>query len=167
LNILQEANAIKHLHEFGLPRDDVAQELGVSSGWVQTRYYVLEMPEDIQQEIASGVINQLQVKKLYSLRDNVEAQYEAVRLIKQAKARGEKPPHIGKTKPKPTNVKKERKRPEITKMITMIGKKYEYGVATRALAWSAGEITTDEFFESLADAIEAQGKPRPTFPREF
>ena len=167
LNIMQEAKAISHLHELGLPRDHVAEELGKSSGWVQTRYYALEMPEDIQQEIAAGTINQLQIKKLYSLRANVDDQYEAVRLIKQAKAKGQKPPHIGKSKPKPTDVKRERKRPEITKMITFVGKHCKYGITTRALAWAAGEISTDEFFVDLAEAIEAEGKRVPFFPKEF
>ena len=167
LDIMQEAKAISHLHELGMPRDSVAEELGVSSGWVQTRYYVLEMPEDIQNEIAAGTINQLQIKKLYSLRDNVEDQYEAVRLIKQAKARGQKPPHIGKSKPKPTDVKKERKRPEIKKMIQTIGKHHKYGLATRALAWSSGEITTDELFQTLGDVVELESGRRPIFPKEF
>src|SRR5690606_1891994 len=87
LNILQEARAISHLHEFGVPRDHVAAELGVSSGWVQTRYYLLELPEDIQEECAAGVINQAQIKQLYTLRDKPDQQFEAVKKIKDAKAR--------------------------------------------------------------------------------
>jgi ParB-like chromosome segregation protein Spo0J len=168
LNILQEARAIEHLRLAGIPRDHVAQELGMSSGWVQTRYYLLALPEDIQQQAAAGLINQAQIKQLYSLRDNKEKQYEAVRAIKEARAKGEKLGSVGARQKQKTDVKKERKRQEMFDMIDILAKtKLGYGIHTRVLAWGAGQISSEEFFTDVRQWHSEHGLPVPTLPTEF
>jgi len=159
LNILQEARAIEKLYEAGIPRDHVAKRLSKSSGWVQNRYNLLALPEDIQEECANGVINQQQIKQLFSLRHDPLKQYEAVRMIKEAKARGQKIKHVGKRKAQPTNTKKARHRNECFDMIEHVVKAVGYGVATRSLAWASGEITTEEFFETLEENNEQWSAP--------
>ncbi len=149
LNILQEAKALEKLYEAGVPRDHVAKLLSKSSGWVQNRYALLSLPEDIQLECANGIINQQQIKQLYSLRHDPLKQYEAVRMIKEAKARGQRIKHVGKRKKTATDTKKARGRNECFDMIEIIVPAVGYGIHTRALAWAAGEITTAEFFESV------------------
>ncbi len=151
LNILQEARAIEKLYEAGVPRDHVAKLLTKSSGWVQNRYALLALPEDIQEEAANGMINQQQIKQLYSLRHDPLKQYEAVRMIKEAKARGETIKHVGKRKKQPTNTRKARHRNECFDMIEHVVAAIGYGSTTRALAWASGEITTEEFFETLQE----------------
>lgn len=167
LNILQEAKALEHLCAAGVPRDHVAAELGVSSGWVQTRYYLLALPDDIQQECAVGLITQAQIKQLYTLRNDQEKQYEAVRKIKDAKSRGDKIGHIGERKKQKTEVKKERKRQEMFQMIEVLAKATGYGLHTRALAWASGEISTEELFNDVRKWCEDHGRGRPSLPSEF
>lgn len=167
LNIMQEATAIQHLRDAGVPRDHVAQELGMSSGWVQTRYYLLDLPEDIQQECAAGLINQAQIKQLYSLRGDPEKQIAAVRSIKDAKIKGEKIGHIGQRKKQTTAIKKERKRAEIFEMIEILAKAIGYGLHTRSLSWASGQITTEELFKDVRKYCEDTGRPFPRLPTEF
>ena len=160
LNILQEAKALEKLYEAGVPRDHVAKLLSKSSGWVQNRYALLSLPKDIQLECANGIINQQQIKQLYSLRYDPLKQYEAVRLIKEAKARGQKIKHVGKRKKMATNTKKARHRNECFDMIEIVVSAVGYGLHTRALAWAAGEITTAEFFKSIEEVNPEWLKPQ-------
>lgn len=148
LDLLQEAKAIKALQEAGVPRDKVAKLINKSSSWVQVRFNLLCLPEDIQAAAAAGVINQQQVKQIYSLQ-TPEQQYEAIRRIKDAKIKGEKVDHVGKRKKYNKNTKKERKRPEMFDMIEVIAKNVGYGLGTRALAWASGEISTEDFYDDL------------------
>ena len=157
LNILQEALALKGLYEAGLPRDSVARELNKSSSWVQVRYNLLTLPPEIQQEAAAGILNQYQIKQLYSL-DTHEEMFEAVRKIKDAKVRGDKVDSVGKKKPQSTTVKKIRLRPQMFEMMELMGKSIGYGLHTRVLAWSCGEIMTAELFNDIKEYADANGK---------
>lgn len=157
LDIVQEARALAALEKAGVPRDTVARELNKSSSWVQVRYYLLRMPVEIQAEAAAGVLNQYQIKQLYSL-ESAEEQFEAVKKIKDAKIKGEKPADVGKRKKQPTNTKKERKRSEMFEMMELIAKSLGYGLPTRVLAWATGEIATDELFADIGKAAAAEGK---------
>ena len=162
LNILQEAKALEKLKEAGVPRDKVAKLIGKSSGWVQNRYALLTLPEEIQQEVSLGTINQAQIKQLYSLRHDQTQQFSAVKRIKEAKARGEKIAHVGKRQTQKTDVKKARTRNECFDMTDIVAKACGYGIATRCLAWASGEIATDELFESIREDF-----PDARLPSEF
>lgn len=157
LNLLQEAKALEALWKAGLPRDSVARELKKSSGWVQVRYNLLALPEEIQQEAAAGILNQFQIKQLYSL-DTHEEMFEAVKKIKNAKLAGEKVDSVAKKKKVPTANKKVRLRPEMFEMMQLIAGVIGYGLHTRTLAWATGEITTAELFADLKEEADAQGK---------
>lgn len=157
LNILQEANAIKALFDAGMPRDAVAGKVKKSSGWVQTRFNLLSLPPEIQLEAAAGLINQLQIKQLYSL-ETVEEQYEMVKKIKEARQKGEKVEHAGKKKKVAANVKKERKKDEIFAMMEVLAKSIGYGIHTRFGAWITASISTEEFFEDVRKVAADQGK---------
>ncbi len=161
LNILQEAKAIQKLYEAGVPREQVAVLLSKSSGWVQNRYCLLSLPEEIQQECANGMINQQQIKQLYSLQDPLE-QFKAVKMIKEAKARGQKIKHVGKRKRQILDMKKARARNECFDMIEIVAKAIGYGPATRCLAWASGEISTEELFSTLVEE-----NPEWQSPHEF
>lgn len=158
LNIMQEAKALEALERAGVPRDTVAREIGKSSSWVQVRYYLLRMPVEVQQEAAAGLLNQYQIKQLYSLIDTPDLMFEAVKKIKEAKQKGEKVEDVGKRKAKSTDIKKERKRSEIFDMMEVIAKSIGNGRDTRALAWASGEISTAELFSDIARISKEQGK---------
>lgn len=157
LNILQEALALKHLQEAGLPRETVAKALNKSGGWVQVRFNLLTLPAEIQQEAAAGILNQYQIKSIYSL-ETVEEQYAAVRKIKDQKLKGEKPDPVGKKKVKTATIAKERKKHEMTEMSELMAKTIGYGMHTRALAWAAGHISSADLFRDIQKMCEAKGK---------
>lgn len=161
LNLLQEAKAIQALYEAGVPRDSVAKLINKSSAWVQVRYNLLTLPEDIQQEAAAGLLNQNQIKQIYSL-SSTDEQYAAIKKLKEAKLKGEKVDHLGVRRKNKTSVKKERKREEIFEMIQIIATNLDYGLPTRVLAWTAGEITTDDLFNDIREI-----NPNSKFPTEL
>lgn len=149
LNILQEAKALEALYVAGCAREQVGKMIGKSGGWVQVRFNLLSLPVEIQAEAAAGILNQYQIKHLVSLH-SAEDQYAAVRKIKDAKAKGEKPGAIAPRKKKTTTIKKPRLRDEIFDLIEILAKSgVGYGIHTRVLAWAAGEITTMEVFDEI------------------
>ena len=162
LNIVQEARAIEALYNAGVPRERVATMIHKTGSWVQTRFNLLSLPQDIQDEAAAGMLTHLQIKQLYSL-DSDEDRYAAVRKIKEAKLKGVKLGHVGKKRRKPTNTKKVRQPDECLEMIDLIGESaIGYGIVTRTLAWCAGNITTEEYFKTIVEA-----DPDFTPPKEF
>lgn len=148
LNILQEAKAIKRLRSLGMNRRQVSEELGVSSSWVQVRFNLLDLPEEIQHEAAAGLLNQYQVKELFSL-PNKEAQFEAVKKIKNARLRGEKGISVAKPPKEDPFKKKRRQKNVVQEMIEHMGTTIGYGLHTRTLAWANGEISSAELYMDI------------------
>jgi ParB family chromosome partitioning protein len=145
LNILQEARAIERLKNAGLNQSDIATALKVPRPWVQVRFYVLDLPADIQEEVGAGYVSQAQIHQLNSLETD-EEKYEAVRQIKDAKIKaGTKRLKVKvQGKPKAENLlkAKPRDRAEVAAMLGHMMDTGEVGLHTRCLAWAAGNITT-------------------------
>lgn len=154
LNLLQEAKAVERLRAVGLGRDQIAERLGVSAGWVQIRLCVLSFPKDIQEECAKGTVNQTQVKQLYSLPR--EKQYEAIRKIKDKKLRGEKGVIINK--PINKESKRARTKSEIEAMGERIWDTLGSSFTTRALAWAAGNISSLDLYREIYATARERGK---------
>ncbi|GAG88543.1 unnamed protein product, partial [marine sediment metagenome] len=156
LNILQEANAIKHLRDLGLNRRQVGEELSVSTSWVQVRYNLLDLPEQIQEEAAAGILNQYQIKELFSL-SNDEEKFEAVKKIKNARLRGEK--GVSVAKPPKQDPFKKRRQPKcvVQDMINHMGRTIGHGLHTRTLAWANGEINSAELYFDIRQFAEEEG----------
>jgi ParB family chromosome partitioning protein len=153
LNILQEALALEKLKALGVTETDAADRLGKSRGWVQIRYMLLSLPKEIHTEAALGNITQTQIRELYSIykKGGQEAAFQAVRDIKEAKARGRTNVSVNPNKNKP-NVKRQRSRAEIFDLMEHIQNSgIGNGIWTRCLAWAAGEITTLDVYDSLAE----------------
>jgi ParB-like chromosome segregation protein Spo0J len=155
LDILQEARAVNKLRALGLTQDTIANSLLKSRGWVQVRFNLLDLPVEIQNEAAAGLLNQAQIKQIYSL-PSKEDQYEAVKKIKNSCVRGL---DVGKsTKEKPFTKKRQPKNC-VQDMINHIGSTVGYCLATRALAWANGEITGAQLYFDIKDEMNKQGKP--------
>jgi len=155
LNIMQEANAISKLREFGLNRRQVSEQLGVSTSWVQVRFNLLDLPPEIQAEAASGLLNQYQIKEIFGL-ETKEEKYEAVKQIKNARLRGERGTSVGKT-PK-NNPFSKRRQPKniVQEMIGHMGSTIGFGLHTRTLAWANGEINSAELYNDIKRFAEAE-----------
>lgn len=154
LNILQEAKAIERLRKLGLNRRQVGEELGVSTSWVQVRFNLLDLPEIIREEAAAGMLNQGQIKEIWSLGSKAE-QCEAVKTIKNARLRGEKGISVGRT-PEQDPFKKRRQPKNIVQdMMNHMAQSIGHGLHTRVLAWANGEINSAElYFDIKREATE-------------
>ncbi|MEE9548738.1 MAG: ParB/RepB/Spo0J family partition protein [Nitrosomonadaceae bacterium] len=145
LNILQEARAVKRLRDFGMIQETIASTLGMSRGWVQVRFKLLDLPRDIQEIAAAGVLNQYQIRQISDLKEP-NRQYEAVRRIKNARLSGERGIDVGK-KPQEDPFKKKRQpKGSVQEMMNHMMKTVGYGLHTRVLAWANGEINSAELF---------------------
>lgn len=154
LNLLQEAKAIKKLRDLGLNRRQVSVELGVSTSWVQVRFNLLDLPVEIQEEAAAGILNQYQVKQLFGL-STKEEQFDAIKKIKDARVRGERGISVGKSPLVDPNKKKRHAKNTVQEMIDHLGKSIGFGLHTRTLAWANGEISSAELFVSIKDYADA------------
>lgn len=155
LRIDQEAAAISKLHSQGLTQTDIASKLQKNRSWVQVRTNFLDLPKEIQQEAAAGMIDQNQIKQIHGLRDP-KLQFEAVRKIKEAKERGDKAPqYVGKVTKKPATTKKRRTPHEVSAMKDYLLDNIGGGLHANVLAWVTGDLSDYELYCKIhAYAIE-------------
>lgn len=164
LNPLQEAKALIVYKKAGWVQEDVAKAIGMSRGWVQVRYMLLDLPEPIQKEAAAGFLNQDQIRQIYSL-DNEAQQYEAVKIIKERRERGDHSKiNLKKPKVKPLE-KRERKAEEMFLLQERIQSALGNNIGTRLLGWAAGVVSDFEIHRDLKEYAESIGK-RYDIPRE-
>lgn len=157
LTILQEAKALEPLRRWN--HKDVAARVGRSTGWVASRFQLLDLPSEIQEEIDQGVLPQTLIQDIWSLPNN-EQMYEFVRKYKEAKLRGNKK-DVTVNKIRQANnatIKRPATREEIFEIQEIIINLFGHGIATRALAWAAGEISLKEMHETLRDEARKIGK---------
>ncbi len=145
LNLLQEARAIERLKDLGMVRRDVAESLGVSTSWVQVRYNLLDLPDEIQAEAAAGLLNQAQIKQIFGLKTK-DRQFDAVKKIKNARLRGEQGISVAKAPEQDPFKKKRQPKNVVQDMIGHLGESVGFGLHTRCLAWANGEISSAELY---------------------
>lgn len=151
LNIMQEATGIKWFLSQGWSEDLIAAKTQQSRGWVQVRAILLKLPEEIQKEAAAGVLTQIQIRNLYSLKDDA-ARFAAVRKIKDAKDRAESV-DISPKKPRRPHEKRERSMTEMEELQEYIQEQIGNNIATRVLGWSRGFVTDYEIHCAIKDAF--------------
>ena len=178
LNLQQECNAIRHYWFAQWSREDVAERVGKSPGWVQMRYMLLEMPQEIQDAAGQGYIKTEDVRELYKYQNNAVEQLKMAGIIRDKRKAGEKGPmitgHVRK-KDKP-NTKKHRGRAQIFEVMHQLQDVFKQrkdstiasgalitaggnNLATSALAWCAGEISTFEFYTAIASYCQVLDIP--------
>jgi ParB family chromosome partitioning protein len=158
LNIMQEATAVRKLRDLGLTQEIIASELQISRGWVQVRFNLLDLPEAIQKEAAAGILNQAQIKQIYSLKDP-DQQYAAVKKIKNSQVQGIRGIDVGKKAEEKPFTRKRRSKVQVQEMIDYLGEHVGYGLHTRVLAWANGAISTADLYFDIKDESDKQGKP--------
>ena len=157
LNILEEALALKPLHDMGISDYAAADQLGVSRGWCQVRFMLLKLPQEIQIDAAAGYIKQTNIRQLYAILRTAgkESCFESARKVKDATMAGKKidvNPSRGKR-----GAKCHRKRSEIFEMMGHIQDRLGNSLATRAMAWCAGEISTQDLYDSIKEYADEMG----------
>ena len=155
LNILQEALALEKFDQYGWSQTKLASEIGQSRGWVQARLNLLNLPYEIQQEAAAGYLTTDHIKSMQSL--NKDEQIAFCKKVKERKLKGLK----GSIKVNKiiTNhkTKRARKKKEIFDKINEILNILGGNLATKALAWTTGELTDGEFYKAIKEEAEVLG----------
>ncbi len=163
LNIMQEARALSKLEALGVSEDAAANRLKMSRGWVQVRYMVLRLPEEVQEEIAAGWLNHKQIRDAYShlKSGGKQACFEAVKQFKDDKLKGRRGTRkkVKKKKEAALQEKKRRDKNEIFELQNHVYDQFSgNNIVTRVLAWCAGEITTLDVHQALQQFADEEGK---------
>lgn len=158
LNMMQEAYAIKRLKDLGVNREDTARLIGKSVGWVQVRYMALDLPPEIQAEVAAGLLCQQDVRDLNTIKANKEAQYEAVKWIKEAKISGKRKPNILNKSKRKLNMRRMRQKPEIYNLQDLLYDTFGGNtIGTKILGWCSGVCTDLDLYEAIKKEAEEKG----------
>jgi len=167
LNILQEARSIKHYWEAGWGRQEIANRINKSMGWVQIRCMLLEMPEQIQKAAANDYLKQTDIRDLYQHRGNSNEMLRIAGLLVDKRKAGETGKVREAQKPDKKHTKKQRTVNEmlyvmdrIREHCALINKNIETvagdwisdqgnSIITRIIGWGCGEVTTGELEDEL------------------
>ena len=158
LTFMQEARSLQKF--VGWRVADVARMLNQAKAWVQIRISALKLPKNMQDEIERGAFSQEQIRHICGI-VSPEKQYEAIRLIKDAKLKSEKfeiPKKVKSLQSVTKPPKRQRTNPEILRCIDVISGALDYNLATRALAWCAGNISDLELLQDIGKEAELIGK---------
>lgn len=163
LNLLQEAKALVPFIDAGWNDQKIAEEFGVSTGWVYNRKCILDFDPQLQEVAAAGLLTQEQIKELHSM--SSKEQHEAVRMIKDKRERNEKIPKLSKKERDPLK-KKPLTREEIFALQEEIYDVIGACFATRCMARCAGEISDVELYRDLKDQADLMNIPY-TIPKRI
>lgn len=144
LNVLEEARALGRLFPKGVSLIKAARELKRHTRWVHARFRVLKLPEEVQIKVAAGTLSLVDVEVLSQF-DSPEEQIKAANEIAKAKRLGRKPSD-GKLSRK---FRYRKTKSQINRMIAKLMDSGIDGLTTRALAWTAGSISDDEFEDDI------------------
>lgn len=160
LTLTQEARALQHWYIAGYGREQVGRLIGQSGSWVQIRFNLLDLPQDIHDYANRGLIGQDDVKDLYQYKDDVDALYDRLKAIIQYRLRGVKPPKMRAKRQQARARKYGRSRAnvEIVEMMGHICDNLGAGFITRVMAWCAGNVSTYELISELRQHAETLGK---------
>lgn len=158
LNIVQEARTIQQLYVLGWTYKRVAERLGKSLAWVSLRFALLRMPQFVSDAAAKGDITEAQIKELKKIHDggDDERLLNALKLMVRNKQRSETSAPSAKVVDKYTRHTRESRIKLSVKQIIDVnvwlqtnGHAQVEGSITLALAFAAGTIQWDTFFEEI------------------
>ncbi|MCA9072881.1 MAG: ParB/RepB/Spo0J family partition protein, partial [Planctomycetaceae bacterium] len=141
LNIMEESQVIQDLYPNGVKSvNSVAKRLGKSRLWVSYRLRFATLNYKVQKQIAAGMINKSHIDILAEC-DPKEQDRLAQRLVKrdgESKRQKNKP----RKKVKPTVA-------DVLRMIDYLFRVEKEGLPTKLLAWTLGNISTEEVFDEI------------------
>ena len=150
LNIMDEATALGRFIDLGMTQQEIADKLSSTRGWVQVRCMLMQLPKEFQEEARLGNINQTVIRDLYTIRKNGGSIDDMVQLVHKYK--GAKGTPNGKKmtiRVAKKDAKRQRHVSEVLELQTMIRDTFGNGLATRALAWTIGEISDYDMLLSM------------------
>jgi len=132
LNPLEEAQALVRRFRLGVPLREVAKAMNRDTRWVHQRLRLMELPEELREKVAAGLLTLLDVDVLVKLPPDEQVQ-AAQELIA---ARGN--PRFRR------KFRYRRGKEEINARIAQLMEAGLSGLVTRFGAWCAGYISDDE-----------------------
>ncbi len=158
LNLMQEAKVLNKFFERGMTQQQVADKLNKSRSWVQYRLYAMRLPEPIQKEIEAGMIGAQHIHAMQGLSE--EQQMSLVKEIKERKQNEGERIQVKMNKKmlkKDPKAKMIREKTQIIKMKEHILDTVGANIGTRALAWCAGDISSEELFGDIGELAQEKG----------
>ena len=141
LNPLEEARALARRFPKGESLRVIAKEMGRDTRWVHQRLRLMELPEEIRDKVAAGLLKLLDVEMLVKLPS--EEQIQAANELIAARGRNKRKLIVN---PRFRRKFRERRgKEEINARISELMEAGLDGLATRFGAWIAGYISDDEF----------------------
>lgn len=158
LNIKQEAHAIKPLIDAKMGRDEIGLKVGKSGGWVQVRMYLLDLPDEIQDDAAAGILTNANVRECWTL-PTAKLQFEFVKKVKdQFFRRATASDSVKAQKARILNEKRTRGQEEIFAMQDAVRELVGNGIHTQLLGWTAGVVSDYDMHMNLAKFARTLGK---------
>lgn len=155
LNILEEAKALLNCFGRNAPLREVAKSIKRDTRWVHVRFKLLDLPKEVQEKAAAGLLSNANISTLWRLKSAAE-QKKAANEIARVKARGYRK-SIKYLDSKYQDCFKRRKtKYEIRRMISKMLNQGADGLGPRALAWALGEIMDEELWQDVIDQVESQ-----------
>jgi ParB family chromosome partitioning protein len=146
LNILEEARALQKIYPAGETQDNVKAELKKPKEWIRARFYLLTLPESMQQQAAAGLLTASDI--LSFVGKSTKEQLKLASLIEEQRK-------TLKNYRKPGKVRCERPTAETLRSVN--GKLLKWGIdglPTRAIAWAAGDISTESFMKDVEKMVQ-------------
>jgi ParB/RepB/Spo0J family partition protein len=153
LNVLEEARAIGNLYPNGASLRHAAQELKQPTRWVHVRLRLLEMPEEVQQKAAAGLLSAVNLDRIAG-EEGPDDQIRIAREITEARERGKGKFLPGLSRACKGRFQHRRTKAQISRMIARMFDAGIAGLAPRVAAWCAGDVNDEEL---IAD-IEREGR---------
>lgn len=185
LTFYEEAQAIKHYYDYGVPAAEVSLKLGKTPTWVARRYKLLECGTDIQDAAKYKQVTSTVIDKLHKLSNNPGRQAAALKALKQG---GQPAFERFLARNRPRSLTRTRRRQEIFEKMSELQRlchrfdrdaqvlvsdlitKEGNGLVTRVLAWACGEISDSDLEQDItafAAACEHSYTPRTYEGPEF
>jgi ParB/RepB/Spo0J family partition protein len=138
LNMLQEAIALKRLYPDGVSLRQANKELHRPTKWIAARFRLLDLPVEIQEMAANGLLSQVSIERLY--KEAPEEQLFLAEKTAEARRRGSSGKLPGLDETYKRRFRFRRTKEQINAMILRMFEAGVNGLATRALAWAMAEI---------------------------
>lgn len=172
LNFEQEAHAIRHYVIAGWARNDIANRVNKSPGWVQLRMILLNMPKEIQELAGQGYIRSTDMNEMNKFKEDRASLLRMAGELRDMRRSGVKGAMAKVKQREKQSSTKIRGKMELIELLTSLQKHCRQvdpealvkardifslqgnSAITRILAWAAGEISVGELHESLRDFFE-------------
>lgn len=161
LNRKEESKAVVRLIKNGLTQQSTADELGVSRFWVQTRLYLSELPDNVQDQVVELKMNDALIHELWRMPTD-EEKISSVAKYKEKLALGVKPKRL-KKRVRPKNKKLIPNKSEIADKMQEVADLLGWGVTTRCMAWITGAITDGVLDSVLQEEKQKQERYKAVF----